>query len=246
MAPAPTTQAAGPAFRRLREGNAFEETVERLLQAVRLGQVREGERLPAERDLAVRLGVSRATLRQAIRALAEEGYVESRRGRSGGTFVRPAGDWRPGRVPRAPGPVGADLGAELLDALTLRSVLEPGAVEAAARRRHGAADEALLRGLLDELAAGGVAGYRRLDSRLHVALADLAGSPSLTAAVADTRMRLNDLLDAIPLLPPNLVHSDEQHERVVREVLAGRPAQARAAMTEHLAGTAALLRAFLG
>jgi DNA-binding FadR family transcriptional regulator len=71
----------------VREGNAFEETVERLLQAIRLGVAVPGERLPAERDLAARFRVSRVTLREAIRALADARYVESRRGRSGGTFV---------------------------------------------------------------------------------------------------------------------------------------------------------------
>ncbi|MGH3468862.1 MAG: GntR family transcriptional regulator, partial [Thermocrispum sp.] len=54
-------------FSPVRAGNAFEETVERLLQAIRLGVVGAGQRLPAERQLAVRLNVSRVTLREAIR-----------------------------------------------------------------------------------------------------------------------------------------------------------------------------------
>ena len=74
-------------FRPVRAGNPFEETVERLLQAIKLGVVGPGERLPAERDLAARLNVSRVTLREAIKALTDSGYVESRRGRYGGTFV---------------------------------------------------------------------------------------------------------------------------------------------------------------
>ena len=74
-------------FRPVRAGNPFEETVERLLQAIKLGVVGPGERLPAERDLAARLNVSRVTLREAIKALTDAGYVESRRGRYGGTFV---------------------------------------------------------------------------------------------------------------------------------------------------------------
>ena len=74
-------------FRPVRAGNPFEETVERLLQAIKLGVVAPGDRLPSERDLAARLNVSRVTLREAIRALTEAGYVESRRGRYGGTFV---------------------------------------------------------------------------------------------------------------------------------------------------------------
>lgn len=81
--------AAVPLWRPVRGGNAFEITVARLVQAIKLGLVREGERLPAERDLAERLRVSRVTLREAIRALREAGYLESRRGRSGGTFVLP-------------------------------------------------------------------------------------------------------------------------------------------------------------
>ncbi len=76
-----------PVLRPIRSGNAFEETVERLLHTIKLGVVPPGQRLPAERDLANRLRVSRETLRDAIGSLREAGYLESRRGRSGGTFV---------------------------------------------------------------------------------------------------------------------------------------------------------------
>ena len=75
------------AFRAIRSGNAFEECVERVLSAVKLGLVSPGERLPAERDLAGRLGVSRVTLRDALRSLADAGWLEIRRGRHGGAFV---------------------------------------------------------------------------------------------------------------------------------------------------------------
>src|SRR3954447_8593221 len=74
-------------FRPVKAGNTFEETVERLAQAVKLGVVPKGGRLPAERELAERLNVSRVTLREAIKALQQAGFVVSRRGRTGGTFV---------------------------------------------------------------------------------------------------------------------------------------------------------------
>ena len=74
--------------RPVRGGNAFEATLARLLQLIRLGIVAPGEALAPERELAARLEVSRDTVREAIKALAEAGYVESRRGRYGGTFVR--------------------------------------------------------------------------------------------------------------------------------------------------------------
>src|SRR5581483_9862673 len=74
-------------WRPVRGGNAFEITVARLVQAIKLGMVIDGDRLPPERELAERLQVSRVTLREAIAALRDAGYLESRRGRSGGTFV---------------------------------------------------------------------------------------------------------------------------------------------------------------
>jgi DNA-binding FadR family transcriptional regulator len=184
------------------------------------------------------------TLREAIRVLAQEGYLASRRGRSGGTFVLPTADWRQDtRDVRA---TAGELDDELTDALLLRQVLEPAAVELAARRAHPAETVTALREMLAEEQTVEVADYRPIDSRLHVALADLAGSPSLTAAVADVRMRLNDLLDMIPLLPPNIEHSTEQHRRVVEAIVSGNPKAARQAMEKHLEGTASLLRGFLG
>ena len=230
-----------PVFRRIRGGNAFEETVERLLQAVKLGQVRPGDRLPSQGELALRLGISRVTLREAILCTHPGGLPGvARRGRSGGTFVLPTADWRQDtRDVRA---TAGELDDELTDALLLRQVLEPAAVELAARRAHPAETVTALREMLAEEQTVEVTDYRPIDSRLHVALADLAGSPSLTAAVADVRMRLNDLLDMIPLLPPNIEHSTEQHRRVVEAIVSGNPKAARLAMEKHLEGTGRLLR----
>jgi DNA-binding FadR family transcriptional regulator len=225
-------------FRPVRTGNAFEETVERLLQAVRLGVVGAGERLPAERELAERLGVSRVTLREAIRALADAGYVVSRRGRYGGTFVTESLP-----VPRLPRRA-VDPGT-LEDALSLRHVLETGAAELAAARSLTPSDRRHLTATLAETSASGIDDYRRRDSRLHLAIAEVTGSGSLTTAVADVRMRINQLLDEIPLLEPNLEHSNVQHEAIVDAILAGNPDAARRAMAEHIEGTASLLRGFL-
>ncbi len=110
----------------VRAGNAFEETVERLLTVIKLGLVARGNRFPPERELATLLGVSRLTLREAIKALQQAGYVESRRGRFGGTFVtytRPAPD--PKEVRR----IALEDSGRLTDALTFRLVVEIGAAE---------------------------------------------------------------------------------------------------------------------
>jgi DNA-binding GntR family transcriptional regulator len=138
------------------------------------------------------------------------------------------------------------MGEALEDALSFRRVLEAGAVELTAARPLSGAERAHLSGRLAECSGAPSVDYRQRDSRLHLAIAELSGSTSLAGAVADVRMRLNDLLDAIPLLARNIRHSDEQHTQIVTAVLAGEPARARRAMEEHLDGTAALLRGFLG
>src|ERR1700756_1158257 len=66
---------------------AFEETVERLGTAIKLGLLPPGTRLPAERELCAKLGIARSTLRQALVALAQSGHLHATRGRGGGTFV---------------------------------------------------------------------------------------------------------------------------------------------------------------
>jgi DNA-binding FadR family transcriptional regulator len=230
------------AFRPIRSGNAFEECVERVLSAVKLGLVPTGERLPAERDLAGRLGVSRVTLREALRSLADAGWLEVRRGRHGGTFVLDRPQAR--RTPRARRP-RVQRQQSLEDTLVLRQVLEVGAAGLAASTPCGPDGAQALGEALGDCRAAGPAHYRTADSRFHLAVVELTGSPSLVAAVADVRMQVNDLLDMIPLIERNIVHSNDQHDRLVRAIRRGQPIAARAAMEEHLAGTAALLRGFL-
>ena len=232
-------------LRPVRAGNAFEETVERLLTAIRLGLVGPGEKFPAERDLAAQLGVSRLTLREALRSLQQAGFVESRRGRFGGTFVMAS--------PPAPG--RAELlrqlredGARLDDVLTFRMAVETGAAQLMAQAVAGPIPPAaaeVLPARLAALAAAGPQDYRRQDTLFHLAIAELTGSPLLAAACADARMRTNDLLNAIPVLPRNIDHTAAQHTAIVAAILSGDPDRARRAVAEHLEGTSALLRGFL-
>lgn len=236
----PRSVADDALFRPVRAANAFEETVERLLQAVRLGIVAPGDRLPPERELATRFGVGREKVRESLKALTDAGHLEVRRGRYGGTFVCPEQPTK-SLTSRSAAPAAH----HLADVLTFRQVVETGAAEAAAATELGPAARTALTELLAETSSAPLSDYRRIDSRFHLAVAELTASPSLTAAVAEVRLRTNDLLDAIPLLPPNIDHSNRQHEQLVDAILGGDPARARRAMAEHLEGTAMLLRGFL-
>jgi DNA-binding FadR family transcriptional regulator len=182
--------------------------------------------------------VSRDTVREAIRELADAGYLVSKRGRYGGTFVTDV-------LPVVEGSEQRPDASEIEDVLGLREILELGAARAAAARTLSAAERDLLWTRLRETAAASVADYRRLDSRLHLAIGEVVGTPSLVSLLADNRTRVNEMLDCIPLLTPNIAHSNQQHEAIVIAVLTGDPERAAAAMREHLDGSAALLRAFL-
>jgi DNA-binding FadR family transcriptional regulator len=265
-------------FGPVRSQNAFEETVERLLAVIKLGVVGPGERFPPERELATLLGVSRITLREAIGDLRNAGYVESRRGRFGGTFVRYTPP-SPSRVELRR--IAVEDADKINDALTFRMAVETGAAQILAqlaesgrdddghgrdghgrdgqgpddhrRDDHGRdgqrrARERVRDVLLTRLAAVNQSGpedYRRMDTLFHLAIAELTGSTLLASACADARVRLNDLLNAIPVLQRNIDHTAAQHTAIVEGILAGDTRRAQRAVAEHLDGTAALLRGFL-
>jgi len=230
-------------LRPVREGNAFESTVELLGTAIRLGVFAEGERLPPERELAERLRVGRATLREAIGALRDTGLVTTSRGRTGGTVV----------VYRGPATEPGGLASlqeraeQIADVLAFRRVVEPGAAQLAASADLTADQRSWLVAALEAAHASTAEGGRRVaDARLHLAVATLSGSAMVVEAVTQAQARLSELLSAIPVLRLNIQHSDAQHSALVAAVLRGDAEGARRVMEEHCDATSALLRGLLG
>lgn len=74
-------------FTRVRPQRAFEAVTDRLREMISEGQLRPGDKLPPERDLCERLGIGRASLREALRSLEAAGVLELRKGRTGGAFI---------------------------------------------------------------------------------------------------------------------------------------------------------------
>lgn len=217
--------------------NAFEVTVDRLADSVRLGVLPSGQRLPSERELSELLGVSRVTLREAIRVLREAGLLITRPGRNGGTFVAPA-------VPRFIGddPAGTQ---DVADVTQMRRILEPAAAELAAQQSLAADDRATLRRCLNQSLVDDST-RRQADSRLHLAIAAASGNGLLAEAVAELQLKVDRLLAQVPVADQAIAHSHAQHRAIVGAVLAGRSEQARLVMIEHVEMTSALLRGFLG
>jgi len=81
-APAPT-----PRFQAVRSARAFEEIATQIRTELAKGRLKVGSRLPAERALAVQFGVSRNTLREALRSLEHAGLIRLQKGASGGAFI---------------------------------------------------------------------------------------------------------------------------------------------------------------
>jgi DNA-binding FadR family transcriptional regulator len=247
LEPAAPMAASALLLTRIRGGNAYEETVERLLQTIRLGLINPGEQLPPERELASMLNVSRDTVRDATSSLADAGYLVIRRGRYGGTFIADV-------LPVTSVIIGRDgellnrpeyTKDEILDALTYRAVLESGAAYQAAATALSEETRAALVEAHVETKQAGPEDYRRLDSRLHLLIAQLTGSATLVNQIAESRMKVNGLLNEFPLLTPNVTHSNEQHEAIVMAILNGDSERASAEMLAHLEGSASLIKGFL-
>ena len=199
-----------------------------LRMRIHRGDVSPGERLPAERDLAEQLGVARISLREAIRQLREDGYVEVRRGSTGGTYVtelrRPAEAWRSRMREQA---------GEMDDILDFRIALETETAVLAARRHTEAGlvpiREAIaaLRGVIGRTA------FRQADSRFHVALARTAGNERLTDAVEAARGELFSPRDLLPFREP-VEETLRDHQAIYEAVAAGAEGEAAEAMRAHL------------
>lgn len=87
-APAETAAARHGGFNKALRRRAYEDVVDQIERAILVGELKEQDRLPGERDLTEQFGVSRATIREALRVLQSRGLVEVRHGDPGGPIVR--------------------------------------------------------------------------------------------------------------------------------------------------------------
>ena len=232
------TPALEAVFQPVQAPTTFEETVERLGTAIRLGLLNPASRLPPERDLADRLRISRSTLRQAITTLVQSGHLVSVRGRAGGTFVAE----RP--------PLGQDVGAEVLGdgaraVLDFRVAVEAGAARSAASTAAPSDLDRLddLTGQMD--AAVEFDGYRRADVRFHIGIAEASGSARLVAAMTEMQGQMSDLIALIAHPREVLRTSNEQHRRLIGALRARDAAGAVRISRQHIEGTEHILAGLL-
>jgi DNA-binding FadR family transcriptional regulator len=209
----PVVIQSGPAFAPVRTLQRYEHVAERLAAEIRSGAYAPGEKLPSERELARRLEVGRASVREAIAALQVAGMVETRAG-SGSFVAAGAADRRREEHDSSP--------SDLLEA---RELLEPAVARLAAQSgRPDEEAEALLTAMERAAADGDRAGWNDCDRRFHRRIAALTGNAVVLdladriAAVMDEPLwqRLRDESVAVPGRPT--IHLAEH--RMIYEAIA--------------------------
>lgn len=219
-------------IQRVSRKSISEEIVVQIRQMIEQGQLSPGDRLPAERVLAEMFGVSRTTVREGIKSLAEAGVLESRQG--AGTFVRrldAQGSAQRGSL------IDAILSGEytLEDVFEARKMLEPEIAALAARHRKPDDITRLEMVLADQEKAirDGETGSN-YDHRLHQLLADASGNLVLREMVQALHEAFARSRDEIVQSPERQQASLAAHRAIVAAVRDGHGMQAERAMREHL------------
>jgi len=227
-----TTPAVAAVFEPVQTVTTFEETVERLGTAIRLGLLPPGAQLPPERDLAEQMGISRSTLRQSLTALTQSGHLVAVRGRGGGWFVA---DPLP---PAQSEPVELSEWRELLD---YRVAIEVGAVVLAAERA-GAHEIAQLRRHVERMReVDDFPTFRQADVFFHLGLAEAAGSSRLVAAMTEVQGAMSELIGHIAHPPEVLDRSNLQHAKLIALLERGDAERAARLIRDHVHGTERVL-----
>lgn len=212
----------------LRVPPAYEAVVARLRRSIALGVVLPGEKLPSERTLAERLGVSRVTVREALRVLQGEGLIVTRRGGTGGAVVT-ARDISPEQLRREL----RQTRSQIDEAFEFRLAVETMAARLAAER-HSAGDLEQLAACQEALlASAGVDDFRRADSAFHLAVADASGNAMLRHAIEDARAAAFEWSDLHPFQVLR-ESSAAGHAAVTAAIESGDAGAAADAMAEHL------------
>ncbi len=192
-----------------------EEVTQRVRQAIALGLLHDGQQLPAESVFASQLGVSTMTLRDALANLREQGLVETRRGRSGGTFVtRPPTIETDGMWARL-----RETSVTALRDLADEHAAVAGMAAYLAAERASESSKPRLSALVDQLAQADNLGSRiRADSRFHVDVAAFSHSERLTQREVALQGEVGDLLWLPHRLEQGLARAVAEHRGIIEAV----------------------------
>lgn len=165
-------------FKQVKQSKAYQDVVDQIQELIMAGTLKAGSLLPAERELKEQFGISRGTLREALRVLEQKGLIEIRTGVAGGSMVR---EINSDNLSENLGLLIRNCAVSLRDLAEFREEVE-GGVAALAAQRAGDDDVAALKALLVEAEGNlnqgrsGWDAFIRADEQLHLALARMSGN----------------------------------------------------------------------
>ncbi len=215
----------------------FEGAVEQIAERIRLGELGEGDRLPSERELAAAMRISRPTLREAVRLLADAGVLVVRPGSTGGIFV--ASDYVPSELLRSKSDLRLDEVAGVLEA---RRLIEPRVAQLAAVNAREE-DYARLQLIIDAqealVAEGDVLAHEdrflQLDTQFHLRIARATGNSTIVSMMRTLLRRLEIARDLAVHEPPTVPWVIDIHERTLAAIRSADHDRIERVMDEHLA-----------
>jgi len=225
----PVPALANPAVAGITRLSATDTVRARIALAIELGLMVVGEQLPSDRAVAAALGVSEITVRRALKSLADEGVLQRKRGRSGGTFVAERG---------ASAPV-ASITAYLADAADVHRLIDERVLLECALVHHAALTVTKVQlDALDVIVAQAAAAqswsdYHVADERFHLAVVAASG---LDWALPQYRAVLLELYRYFLPYPVAYLHGvNREHARLVEALRAHDPIAAVAIIRQHVA-----------
>lgn len=223
--------AAKPMYRTVKTSRLFEQIVQQVEESILKGQLKPGDQLPAERDLAQRFGVSRTAVREAVKTLREKGLVEAYSGR--GTFVTNGTSQAIRQSLDLMIRINKQEGSAHL--AELRLVLEPEIAGLAAER----IEEQLLSTMREAVVVmdrnlRDPDGYVEADLDFHLALAEAAANPLILSLLDSIVGLLREQRSRIFNVKNGPERGQFHHKRILAAVEARDSEAAREAMRAHL------------
>ena len=213
----------------VRQRSVVDEVAAQLLELLRSGALREGDRLPGEREIAARLQVARASVRAAIAHLQDAGVLATEPRRRGTVVLT---SWVPDDLGAAAAP-DHDRFRALLEA---RRLLEPALARLAAARADHAGLDALAAAVAEQAAlADDRPRAVQAEGRFHRLLWRLAENPPLERAMRDVYVELEAVFDMAMRTEEDTARSLQAHRETLAALRRGERAAIDAAMSDHLA-----------
>jgi GntR family transcriptional repressor for pyruvate dehydrogenase complex len=209
---------------------AFEEAVEQVADSIRVGDLHVGDRLPSERELSAQMGISRPTLREAIKVLVDTGLLEVKPGPGGGMYVKSE------LVPRGLVEERAELRVgEVFGILEARRLLEPRVAQLAGLYATEDDYDAMQRSIdLQRQHKNDRDRFIQLDTRFHIAIARATRNSTVISLMRHLLRRVEVARDSAIRVPHEPDRAIELHERTLAAIKTGDPELIDEAMDEHL------------